>query len=348
MRGRALGLALLVCLLASPPSALAVSSSFFGVVPQQPPSPADFQRMGELGIGVRIGVDWPEVEPAPGVFDFAQLDRIFGEAADHGVRVLPQLGGAPAWLGTEAGAPPVRSAGALAAWRAFVTATVERYGRRGAFWEGRAARLPPVQWQIWNEPNLSFFWPPKPSARGYARLLHVSAAAIRAADPSARIVSAGLAPARGEVLPWEYLRALYRVRGFARDADLIALHPYEVSAAGIEYELRRMRRTMALAHDGRTPLIVTEFGAASHTDVPSVYDLGPAGQARFLEGAYSLLERNRARWRIAGAYWYTWQDTSGPNLACPFCPGAGLFDSSGAPKPSWRALQRVLAGAGVR
>jgi hypothetical protein len=348
VRARGLALALVLVGLLVPASALAVPPGFFGVVPATPLGPADFERMGDLGIGVRIGVQWPEVEPSPGLFDFSALDRIFGEAADRGVRVLPQLAGSPAWLGGGAERPPVRSAAALAAWRSFVLATAERYGRGGSFWQGRAKSAPPVYWQVWNEPNLKFFWRPKPSAAGYARLLHVSAVAIHAADPRARVLVAGLAPARGEVLPWEFLRALYRVRGFAHDADLIALHPYEVRIGGIEYEVRRMRREMAVAHDGRTGLLVTEFGAASHSEVPSVYDLGLAGQARFLEAAYTLLERNRARWRIAGAYWYTWQDTLEPNPACPFCQGAGLFDDRGVPKPAWRALRRVIARAGVR
>jgi len=53
----------------------------------------------------------------------------------------------------------------------------------------------------------------------------------------------------------------------------------------------------------------------------------------------------RHRWRIAGAYWFTWQDAPKPDPHCGFCQGAGLFRLDGHAKPAWAAYRRVVAGA---
>ena len=96
---------------------------------------------------------------------------------------------------------------------------------------------------------------------------------------------------------------------------------------------------------GRTPLIVTEFGVASGGGFPSAFVVGELGQAEFLRRAYARLLAMRHRWRIAGAYWFTWQDGPKPDPHCGFCQGAGLFRLDGTPKPAWSAFRQVVAGA---
>jgi hypothetical protein len=53
----------------------------------------------------------------------------------------------------------------------------------------------------------------------------------------------------------------------------------------------------------------------------------------------------RHRWRIAGAYWFTWQDALRPDPHCGFCQGAGLFRLGGGAKPAWAAYRKVAAAA---
>jgi hypothetical protein len=139
---------------------------------------------------------------------------------------------------------------------------------------------------------------------------------------------------------------MYRVPGAKQSFDLMAVHPYSTSLGALEYELRAMRRTMARAGDGSKPLLVTELGVASAGPFPNPFDKGRRGQARFLEGAYRLMLENRRRWRLAGAYWFTWKDTTGSDPYCVFCEFAGLNDASGAPKPAWWALKRTVRRAG--
>jgi hypothetical protein len=319
---------------------------FFGVVPQAPLETSDFGRIGRLGLRVRLPVFWYAVEPRPGEYDFAELDRVFGEAADHGVEVLPQIGGTPPWLASDPSRPPLGGR-ALSAWRGFLGELVARYGAGGDFWRGREARRPVHRWQIWNEPNFRIFWSPHPSPKGYARLLRASAATIRAADPRALIVAAAVAPIERAIRPWEFLRRLYAVPGAREDFDVAALHPYSPSVFGLAYEVRRVRRVMAAAGDGRKPLLLTELGVASQAEFPNPMDRGRVGQAEFLERAFARLLSERRRWRIAGVYWFAWKDGTAPDPHCVFCEHAGLFDAAGDPKPAWRAMRRMVAAAGA-
>jgi hypothetical protein len=331
--------------LASPATAGArakVSRGFFGVVPQGPLVAADFQRMQGVVGTLRVPIYWPQVEPRPGELDFSGLDATISAAAESGVRVLPFVYGTPSWLAADPARPPL-GVGALSNWTRFLRILVRRYGPEGELWTGGRAPMPIRQWQIWNEPNFLLFWRPRPSPSGYADLLRISARTIREADPGARIIAAGLAPVEGGMLPWTFLRKLYEVPGARRAIDTVALHPYSSTLGGMTYQIRKARQVMVAAGDGGKPLLISELGVASSSLLPTGFNRGLKGQASFLRQAYRLLLRSRDRWHIAGVDWYAWQDLPASDPHCVFCEFAGLFDSTGAPKPSWRALRQVVA-----
>ena len=167
------------------------------MVPQGPLSAEDFDRMEGVVGTLRIPIYWFEVEPAPGAQNFTRYDALIGTAAKHGIRVLPFISGTPSWVEPDPARPPLGSAPARRAWTSFLRRLVARYGPGGAFWVGRSEPLPVRVWQIWNEPNFKLFWRPRPSPRGYARMLKISARAIRRKDPRARIAAAGVAPVGG-------------------------------------------------------------------------------------------------------------------------------------------------------
>jgi len=291
---------------------------------------------------LRIPIYWPGVEPRAGELDFTALDSIVAAATASGVRVLPFVYGTPDWLAANPARPPLSNA-ARSAWTGFLRALVHRYGPRGELWDGGPAPMAIRQWQIWNEPNFLLFWRPRPSPPDYARLLRISAGAIRGVDPSARIAAAGLAPVEGGMLPWTFLRKLYAVPGVRRSIDLVALHPYSSTIGGMTYQIRKARQVIVAAGDGNKPLLISELGVASSSLLPTGFNRGLKGQASFLQQAYRLLLRARDRWHIAGVDWYAWQDMPASDPHCVFCEFAGLFDSSGEAKPSWRALRQVVA-----
>jgi hypothetical protein len=334
----------LLALAAAPAAGASPRASFFGVSPQEPLAPGEMAEMGSSGLGLRLAVTWGDVEPQPGVYDFAELDSQLAEAAEDGVSVMPVLWGTPSWLSADPARAPLGRRG-LVAWRRFLRRLALRYGPAGGFWRGRAERAPISRWQLWNEPNFVLFWRPRPSPRGYARLLHAGATAIRAVDRSARIVTAGVAPIEHGRTPWGFLRRLYRMPGFRADSDVIALHPYTPYSVGVDEEIRRVRLVMAKAGDGRKPLLLSEVGVASAATSPTAFDRGPEGQAHFLERVFRRMWEERRRWRIAGVYWFTWKDAPSFDPHCSFCEYAGLFDRSGAPKPAWWALRRSVGAS---
>lgn len=348
-RGAALLLAFLLS--AGPATARPVPREFFGIVPQGPLTASDLDRMeGAVGT-LRIPVVWSEVEPEAGVRDFQRFDELIAAAAERGIRVLPVVYGTPAWLAPQAARPPLGDGRAREAWAFFLHLLVSRYGRGGAFWGGRSRRLPVHDWQIWNEPNFKLFWRPRPSPRGYAHLLAISARAIRHVDADARIFTGGVAPVGGGLLPWVFLRRLYRVPGVQSAFDVLAVHPYAPSVGQMRVQVRDARTVMDAAGDTGTPMVVSEFGVASQGVIPSAFVLGPEGQARFARDALRLLLSKRRAWGIVGADWFTWRDGLVPDRHCSFCEGAGLIDAEGRPKPAWGAFRRVAAAAtqsGVR
>jgi hypothetical protein len=337
--------ALLVASALLAPAARAATAppGFFGIVPQAPPGAGDLARMRGSVETLRMPIFWFECEPKRGRYDFAAVDAEVGAAAARGIRVLPFVYGTPAWLGRQEKAP--LSGPALARWKGFLRALVARYGPRGSFWKGSAHREPIRRWQIWNEPNFRLFWAPKIEPVGYAKLLRASATTIRAADPGAEIVLAGVAPVGYGMKTWAFMRRLLRVPGVRRDFDFAAVHPYSATIPELNYQLEKVRAALVAGGAGREPLLVTEFGVASHGDYPSAFVVGEEGQARFLRRAYERLLAMRHRWRIAGAYWYTWRDEAQADPHCGFCQGAGLLRLNGTAKPAWFAYQRLATQA---
>lgn len=324
----------------------AVPAGFFGIVPQALPTKADLARMEGSVEALRMPIFWFECEQRRGHYDFTDVDEEIGAAAERGIRVLPFVYGTPGWLGRQERAP--LSPRALARWKGFLRVLVARYGPQGNFWDGRFRREPIRRWQIWNEPNFRLFWAPKIEPAGYAKLLRASASTIRKAEPGAKIVLAGVAPVGYGMKTWVFMRRLLRVPGVRGDFDFAALHPYSATIPELDYQLEKVRAAMVAGGAGRKPLLVTEFGVASHGDYPSAFVLGEEGQAGFLRDAYTRLLVMRHRWRIAGAYWYAWQDEARADPHCGFCQGAGLLRLDGTAKPAWFAYQRLAAATKAR
>lgn len=320
---------------------------FFGIVPQGPLQASDFNRMRGVVGSIRVSFGWDQIEPEPGKYNFTASDELVGLAASRGIRVLPFIASSPLWLTGDHERPPQGTPRGRRAWYVFLRHLVHRYGPGGSFWRGRADRMPIRRWQIWNEPNFLLAWHPRISPQGYGRLLDIASSAIRGVDRGAEIVAAAVAPVEAGMLPWNFIRDLYRVPGVKRYFDVMAVNPYSPTIAGVGYEIRRIRHAMAVAGDSDTPLLITELGVASNGVLPNPFDKGRRGQARFLRQVYGRLIASRRRWRLAGIDWFAWQDLGYTDSNCVFCQYAGLFDIEGRPKPSWYALRRIVASTGV-
>ncbi len=219
------------------------------------------QRQQQAGIGLlRQTFDWAYVEPNHGEFDMTATDRFVLAAARQGIEVMPLLFGEPAWatsrpagISARATYPP-RHADSFAA---FAQAVARRYGPGGTLWTEHPTvpSRPTRFYQVWNEPNHPSYWAGRPDPHAYARLLAATARSLHSAQPTARIVSAGLAKSRHAIAPDRYLRELYR-GGARRSVDIVAANIYSPSAAGVRRQADEVRA--ALPRRAReTPLWIT-------------------------------------------------------------------------------------------
>src|SRR3954452_15137228 len=137
---------------------------------------------------VRWIMFWPRIEPTPGHFNWSGTDKLVGDLAAKGIRVLPIMNGAPRWVEPRAIIPPIGSQKARGPWQGFLRAAVNLYGPNGKFWRHEYKRAhrhkkpqPINTWEIWNEPNLKSAMSPSNPAT-YVQLLKLSDHAIKKAD----------------------------------------------------------------------------------------------------------------------------------------------------------------------
>jgi hypothetical protein len=335
-------------LLSLPPVAAArLPAGFFGISPQTAPSEPDYELMERAGVkSVRLPLLWAQVEQANPLVrapDWSGFDLGVEIAARHGMRIFPFLTASPAWISPRLGLEPV-GRWQLRAWADFLYAAVSRYGDGGSFWaENPELPYRPVRaWEVWNEENIVTFGRADPE--GFARLLRASGRAIHAADRGAKVILGGLFGRPLQVPPnatsGGFLSGLYRSGGLKPYFDGVALHPYVADVSGMRAQLINLRRIMRLHGDSRTPIYVTELGWGSRAG-PTRWERGLEGQAEQLTRAFEMLSANRIRWRIGGAWWFTWSDEGG---TCAFCGSAGLLTTAREAKPAWYRFNEWTGG----
>ena len=326
---------------------------FFGVSPEDGQfGDTDLDVMEKVGVGsVRFVVAQQDIESSGGSFDWGRTDDLFERLALHGIRPLPLL------FGDTREVVRVNDPASMQSWRRFAGAAVSRYEPGSPFWQQFAADhpgvapQPPNVWQLYNEQNTLLYWPPHPSPTAFAKFLHVSAEAIRGADPSAKIMLGGMYAddSMNGMLSWEFLKQLYDVPGARADFDIVAIHPYSFSLDVLSWQVENIRQVMVDANDASTPVWITEIGWGSEFDddpsKQSWWERDEQGQADMLTSSWNLLLQKRKAWNIGGIYWYTWRD---PGFrSCEFCESAGLFKNNFVAKPAATAFKELAESAGA-
>lgn len=245
----------------------------------------------------RLQVEWKALEAAKGTRDFSSLDPKID--ALTGFQILLTLTAAPDWARSSINedGPP----NDFNDFNSFVKDVATRYkGRIHAY-------------EIWSEPNLRRNWNGQPlSAASYVKLLRGAYQAIKAADPAALVISAGLSPtgfndAKNAIDDRVFLRDAYKA-GLKTVADGIGAHPFGwanpadalccKAAEGVTgwYEGRAFyfRQTItdyfqiiAEAGDYNRPLWVTAFGWGTSDGVadPATVNAERLGYIKFIDQA---------------------------------------------------------------
>jgi hypothetical protein len=313
-----------------PPSA--VPHGFVGMVIDGPVYPDTDQHVNlanQLDVMVSSGVeslrvvfDWAKAQPYASWSEvpasqtrsfidiggvptrFGPIDQLVGLAAQRRLTVLPVIVDSPRWDSD----PTV--------WAA-------EPNPRSVFWSHRSGKVPITMWQIWNEPNIPAFWPVQPFAQSYVYMLSAARVAIKSADPSAKIVLAGMAN-----YSWIDLSKVYKVQGARSLFDVVAIHPYTKTPQGVITILSYVRRVMNANGDRRKPILADEVswpssaGKTKH-NVGLDFATSEAQEARNVGQLLPLLAKNRKRLNLAGFDYYTWAGRERRN-SLPF-EFAGLF-----------------------
>jgi len=301
---------------------------------------------------VRINVPWASVAGArpQDPFDWRRYDEAVGRARAGGLRVQFTLTGpAPGWA-TADGRRGVRRPDP-AAFARFAGAAAARF-------RGRVRR-----YALWNEPNWhSSLKPNRSAAAIYRRLYRHGFAAVRAADPQARILFGELAPmARPEaaISPLRFLRDVTcrdrRLRARRRcaplQADGFAHHPYTLrwapeypgpgrddvttgSLSRLTLTLDRLARRGALRSRTGRPLglYLTEWGY--HADSRR---LGEPLRSRHVRRGLALMQ---AEPRVRQIVWY---QLAGPPPSSRRIWDTALLDLDGTPRPVFSTLREAFA-----
>lgn len=349
-------------------------------------------RARSVGASVmRVNLKWNLVAPtAPAVgtgtdpgapsYNFGMVDAQIKAAQAAGMTVVLNVSQAPAWAqGADKPKNYVSYGGAWkpdpAAFGEFMSAVARRYS--GATPDPSAAgqTLPKVStFQVWNEPNLNLYLGPQyedgqPYAPNRFRdLLNAGYASVKAVQPSATVVAAGLAPFGDPVSrnaartrPIAFLRSvlcldssLQKSCAAFTNADAVSLHPYAVDrpsrpardpddATVPDYNrvatvVNAARRAKTLG-PAQPEYWVTEMSYDSDDPDPNGVPL--ATRARYISEAMWRL------WRIGvdTVVWYLMRDDSpSPSYAATY--QSGIFYRSGRRKSDSRAFRFPLLVTG--
>jgi hypothetical protein len=293
-------------------------------------------RMASSGVeAARMVFFWSTAQPVPGPIDHGRTDTVVRLAASHGITLLPEVDYAPAWARAYRGrrtSPPRDPA----LYAAYLASLIDRYGPNGTFWVENpdVPRRPIREWQVWNEPHLRTYWDAPRRSRfghphGYARLLKVAYRTIKQRDPGAKVVLAGLTQRA-----WDQLTFLYRRGRIRRFFDVATMQTFPQTASRAVRATRLFRRALNRAGDRRKPIYITEITwPASRGRTKGIEfqrQETPAGMARRLTEAYSMLARARRPLRLARVYWYTW--------ASQYGRGGSIFNYAGLLRYANRAF----------
>ena len=275
------------------------------------------------------------------LYSFFNTDRIFDFLLSIGMKPVVELSFMPRTLSSgndivfhyQGNITPPKD---LAKWGELVR-------RLAAHWVDRYGIDEVATWpfEVWNEPNLKFFWTGDQAA--YFALFDSAAKALKSVD--ARLTVGGPVTAENA---WIDDFTAHCAKAEVQP-DFISTHYYPTDAFGqvdsdtetqLEHAPRDIMRTKALESRqsaGKLPLYYTEWSISSNPRDP-LHDTSFAAAlaTRIVMSVDDVVD---------GYSWWTFTDIFEENYfpSVPFHGGFGLMNLYGIPKPIYRAFELVRA-----
>ncbi len=188
------------------------------------PQPGEIKLIADAGFRwVRMDFKWDATERERGQYDFSAYDRLMSALDQSKIGALFILDYGNRLY--DNGAPP-RTDEARQAFARWSAAAAKHFGGRGVIWE------------IYNEPNVPMFWPPRPKADEYIALALAVGRAFRAEVPNEKLIGPATAG-----IDFDFLEACFKA-GLLDYWSAVSVHPYRQSdpeeAANDYCRLRQM------------------------------------------------------------------------------------------------------------
>jgi hypothetical protein len=219
--------------------------------------------------------------------------------------------------------------------------------------------LTDIAYEVWNEPNLEIEWGGQtPDPTRYTALLKAAYPRVKAADPEAWVVTAGLATTGGTLADaqagkkmvttargpaWNdlhYIQAMYNA-GAKGYFDVLGSHPHGFAYApdrdptdpavnGLCFRRAEQQREIMVANgDGDTPIWVTEFGWILD---PAIDGLNCNGWGSWPSREWQIVSPQTQATYLVDAYSYAKQHWPWMSVMCMFNLDFGAdFYQAGCP-----------------
>jgi hypothetical protein len=276
---------------------------------------------------VRNDLVWEGIERSKDQYDWSGYDELVEGLARRGIRTIFILD-----YSNPLYEAPIKTTNTVDGSERQETASPRHAESVAAFarWAAAAAvhfSSYSIVWEIWNEPNTSF-WKPKPDVEEYYILASTTANAIRKASPQATVIG----PATSGI-PLDFLESLFKL-GALQYLDAISIHPYRgyslppESAAEGYSKVRALIEKYGPTDQKRNMAIISgEWGYSS-------YDQGVS-----LDVQAAFLARQQLANLMSGiplSVWYDWKDgTEASQREQNF----GIVTHDLKPKPAYLAVQ---------
>jgi hypothetical protein len=291
---------------------------------------------------VRFDLSWDKVQhDSANTYDWSAYDRLTKTVTARGFKVLMIVDFAPPWaVASGCDAPALCRPADAAAYGRFAGAAARHYRPYGV-----------EDWEIWNEPNISFRFAPAADPALYVQMLKASYVAIKRADPTAVVIAGGTSPAATDgsnYTPLDFVKALY-AQGAKGSFDAVAAHPYTAPISPAQShptdawgQLAAMHNVMVAHGDGSKRIWITEFGAATDGADGAKNRVSEDMQAQMATESVSLLRK--LPW-VGPMFWYDYIDAgTATDTTENFY---GLVRADGSHKAAYDAFVRAVAGSSI-
>ena len=276
----------------------------------------------------RVGMEWADIETSRGTYNaanLAKMDAIVNQLTAAGVNIDWGLGYTPQWASSQPSSPNFRAyaPASWSDWTDFVTFVANRYNGKIAYWE------------VWNEEDYGFW---ADTVANYETVLQTAATALRAANPSNKVILGGLATsnASGDNYGLGTFFDTLLADGAGPYIDIVAYHAYGDSLRQVNV-YNGMMAVLNKYSLGALPIWITETGLTTNGD-----DTQEPAKADYSDQLYLM----DTQWpNIQKAFWYSFRGTETGN---PVEDGYGLVDATGATPGPLPAFYHYDASGGAQ